>query len=104
MDLRRYGATEAASTLEACADDLEGAWRVWQTEPMTLEEAAAESGYSYSTIQQKVAAGEIPNIGDKHRPRVRRADLPRKAVAARSCLKLVSSEPDLAGAVLAERL
>jgi len=101
-DVRRYGAEEAASTLEACADDLEETWRVWQTEPLTLEEAEAETGYAYSTLQQKVASGEIPNIGDPRKPRVRRADLPRKTPLQR--FELESGEPDLVGAVLAERL
>jgi len=101
-ELRRFGADEAASTLEACADDLEETWRVWSTEPITLEEAEAESGYSYSRLQQKVASGEIRNIGEPGKPRVRRADLPRKAPARR--FELGTGEPDLAGAVLAERL
>lgn len=101
-ELRRYGAEEQATTMKACADDLEEAWRVWQTEPLKLEEAAEESGYSYSTLQQKVASGEIPNIGEPGRPRVRRQDLPRKA--PRSNSNLEEGEPDLAAEILAGRL
>jgi hypothetical protein len=102
LALRRYASEGAASAFEECADNLEEAWRIWQTEPITLEEAAEESGYSYSTLQQKVASGEIPNLGNKHRPRVGRADLPRKAPHQR--LELESGEPDLAAKILAARL
>ena len=68
----------------------------------SVEQAVAESGYSYSTLQQKVAAGAIPNVGDKGRPRVRRRDLPRKAAMPAAIRR--SGEPDLAGDVLATRL
>ena len=45
-ELRRFGAEDQATTLEYCVDDLEETWRIWQTEPLTLDEAAEESGYS----------------------------------------------------------
>jgi len=99
--LRRYGAESEARALEACAADLEERLREWQTEPLTLEAASDESGYSYSSLQQKVAAGEIRNVGDRGRPRLRRCDLPRKAPKA---FRLESGEPDLAGEVLHERV
>ena len=102
QELRRLGVKEAASTMEACADDLDETWRFWQTEPLTLEEAAAETGYSYSSLQQKVAAGEIPNLGETRRPRVRRADLPRKTPTRR--FELESGEPDLVEEILVGKL
>ena len=97
-DLRRYGAAEAAATLETCALELEEEWRIWQTEPLTLEEASEECGYSYSALQKRVAAGEIPNAGDKGNPRVQRGHLPWKAAPKRP--KLESGEPDLAAEIL----
>ena len=99
--LREYGAEAQAAAIEACAVELNDAVQAWQNETLTLEQAVAESGYSYSTIQQKVAAGEIANVGDKGRPRVRRYDLPRKAPGPRYTLD--SGEPDLAERVLAGR-
>jgi hypothetical protein len=99
--LREYGAEAQAAAIEACAVELTDAIRAWQDEPLTLEQAVEESGYSYSTIQQKVAAGEIPNVGSRGRPRVRRYDLPRKTPTP--SLLLESGEPDLAGEVLAAR-
>ena len=100
--VRRRGANEAASTLESCADDWEEVWRLWQEEPLTLAEAVSESGYTYSSLQQQVAAGEIQNIGEPGKPRVCRADLPRKARGRR--FELESGEPDLAEEVLAGKL
>ena len=99
--LRRYGAESEARALEACAAELEERLRDWQTEPLTLEAAAVESGYSYSSLQQKVAGGEIRNVGGKGRPRLRRCDLPRKTPKT---FGLECGEPDLAGEVLHERL
>ena len=101
-EFHRFGADEQAMTLECCADDLEEWWRIWQTEPLTLEEAAEESGYSYSSLQKKVVDGEIPNIGKAGAPRVQRQHLPRKAPRPR--FKLESGEPDLAGEILLSRL
>jgi hypothetical protein len=97
--MREYGAADQAVAIEACGAELHAAVSAWQEELLTLEQAAEESGYSYSTLQQKVAAGDILNRGTRGRPRVRRFDLPRKAPAP--CAVLESGEPDLAGEVLA---
>lgn len=51
--------------------------RYWE-ELLSLKEAADESGYAYSTLQKKVARGEIPNSGSAGKPLVRRKYLPRK--------------------------
>ena len=99
---RRFGAEEQALTLEACADDLDETWRIWQTEPLTLEEAAEESGYSYSSLEKRVRSGEIPNIGEPGAPRVQRQDLPRKTPTRR--FELETGEPDLVGEILAGKL
>ena len=37
--MRSLGAVAQATTLEHCADDLDETLRIWQTEPLTLEEA-----------------------------------------------------------------
>ena len=99
--LREYGAEAQAAAIQGCATELTEAVKEWQDEPLTLEQAVEETGYSYSTLQQKIAGGEIPNAGSKGRPRVRRYDLPRKAPTP--TLLLESGEPDLAGEVLAAR-
>lgn len=72
--LARWGATQQAKTLESAAERLETAVREWKLELLTLEEAARETHWAYDTLQRKVGS-EIPNAGEKGRPRVRRCDL-----------------------------
>ena len=72
-------AAPAAIAWRAAADELEAAQREEADELLTLEAAALASGYSVETLRKLVAHGTIPNAGKKHRPRIRRADLPRRA-------------------------
>jgi hypothetical protein len=97
--LRRRGAEAQACVLEQCAEELEGALRESDLEALTLEQAAEESGYSYSALQKMVARDELENVGEKHKPRVRRGDLPRKARRTAHG----DDDPDLAGMILAHR-
>src|SRR5260370_12695526 len=76
--LRECGAVEAAQTLERCAGQLEAFERERALEALTLEQAAGESGYSYSALQKLLARGALANGGEPHRPRLRRRDPPRK--------------------------
>ncbi len=48
---------------------------------LTLSQAARESGYGADHIARLVRQGKIRNAGRPHAPRIRRADLPRKAGA-----------------------
>ena len=94
---RRIGAEAPALTLEKCAADLEAREREEGLRIVTLHEAADLSGYTYSALEKKVRRGDIPNAGEKHSPRIRVADLPRKAGQ-----KLRTEPgPDLAERVLA---
>ena len=92
--LRRRGAANQADALESCADELEAWERERALEALTLEDAERESGYSYSALEKMVRRGELENVGEKGRPRVRRGDLPRK---------VRREAPDLAGPVLEGR-
>ena len=82
--LRRRGAGAQADALESCATELEEWTRQRDLEALTLDEAAAESGYSYSALQKKVADVELANVGRPRAPRVRRRDLPKKATRPES--------------------
>jgi hypothetical protein len=94
--LRRRGAAGQADALESCAAELV-AWQHERAfESLTLEQAEQESGYSYSALEKMVRRGELENVGEKGRPRVRRGDLPRKAVRS-------AKGQDLAGSVLEGR-
>ena len=99
--LRRRGQPTLAAMAESYADELEEELRQADLEALTLKQAAEESGFSYSAIQKMVNTGQLPNVGDKHRPRVRRGDLPRKAGRLRS--QRNDGQPDLAGQILAGR-
>ena len=79
--MRAYGAPGHAEAIENCAAQIEAHIRERALEALSLEEAVAESGYSYSSIQKKLASGELPNVGNKGSPRVRRSDLPKKVKA-----------------------
>ena len=80
--LRGYGAEEAATATEKHAREVIGAVKRAEDEALTLTEAAAESGFSKRRLRELVSLGEIPNMGRKGAPRIRRADLPRKAKVA----------------------
>lgn len=77
-ELARYAAP-AAEAFRMAAAELEAALRVAADESLTLAEAAAESGYSTRRLRELLADGEIPQAGRKGSPRIRRADLPRRA-------------------------
>jgi hypothetical protein len=94
--LRRRGAGELAVALETCAEELATWARAWELEALTLEQAARESGFAYSTLQHLVADGRVRNAGSARRPRIRRTDLPRKPGTA-------GETHDLADRVLAAR-
>jgi hypothetical protein len=94
--LRRRGAEAQAAAIESCGSDLEEEAQRFSYEGITLEEAANESGYSYSALQKMVSAGRVSNAGTSRRPLIYRRDLPRKPVRAPG----PSSEPDLASLVL----
>jgi len=60
------------------ADELEAAEREAGAVPLTLSQAAAESGYSPDRLRHLVSSGQVANAGRRGAPRIRRADLPHK--------------------------
>ncbi len=76
--LRRRGAEDAATLLEACAAELEAALREGTGAPVTLAEASDLSGYSVAHLRRLIADGALRNVSDNGRVRVRAGDLPRK--------------------------
>lgn len=97
--LQRRGAPIQAGVLESCASEMEQEAQLFSLETLDLEQAVAESGYSYSTLQKMLSDGTIPNAGKKGTPRVRRCDLPKKPGSGHQSSK---GESDLADLVLAE--
>ncbi len=78
-ELRRYS-VPAANAYEDVADELEQALRRRDDDVLNLTQAAQESGYSADYLGKLVKAGGIENKGRAGAPRIRRCDLPRKAV------------------------
>lgn len=76
--LRHRGAATLADVLTSCAQDLKQAVLQRDLELVNLEQASAESGFSYSALEKMIRSGRLPNAGQKGRPLVRRGDLPRK--------------------------
>jgi hypothetical protein len=79
--LRRRGAADQAVVLEGCADELELELQGLQDELLTIEAAAAESGYSAESLRRMVRDGKLPcerRAGENSRIHVRRGDLPKK--------------------------
>ena len=91
---RRRGLREPADLVESIAEDLEAAIEREEEEPLTLTQAAAESGLSYSTLQQYVSQGRLPNAERSGSPRIRRKDLPTRGA------RRTGEGPDLAAELL----
>ena len=100
----RRGLGDAASMVRSYAGELDDAIHAWRTQSLSLHAAADESGYAYSTLQQKVAAGEIPNAGESGSPRIRRCDLPSRPNSARSSASNRHEGPDIVAELRETRL
>lgn len=61
--LRRRGAPRQAEALESAAEDLERRLRNWAAEPLTVAEAAEESGYSERRLRELLREEAVPNAG-----------------------------------------
>jgi hypothetical protein len=73
---------DGAKVAEEVLADLEALLAAARDVPLTLQEAARESGYSADHLGRLVRQGKIPNAGRPSAPRIRRRDLPRRARAA----------------------
>ena len=58
--------------------DLDSTEKNEAEELLSLRRAAHLSGYSVEHLSRCIRTGKIANAGEKNRPRIRRADLPRK--------------------------
>lgn len=77
--MRRRGAwVDGAALCDEILRDYDRALTAYWDQPLNLQQAAAESGYSAGHIGLQVRAGTIPNSGEPNAPRIRRGDLPRK--------------------------
>ncbi len=78
-EFARVGAlVSAQSLIDEFLLDLRSVTDERSSEPLTLQTAARISGYSTDHLARLLREGKIPNSGQKHRPRIRRKDLPQK--------------------------
>ena len=77
-NLQLMGLSQPAAQMEAMAAELEARISEWLEEQLTLDQAAQESGYTYSHLQACVAEGRLPNAGRPGEPRISRRHLPVK--------------------------
>lgn len=101
--LRRRGAPRQAEALESAADDLQQRLREWATEPLTVAEAAQESGYSERRLRELLSEGRLANAGRSGAPRIRRQDLPAKPGSSGPTLKVADGGMSLAEEALEKR-
>ena len=81
---QRYADDRLAALCEALADDLERALKDADEQLLTPAQAAADPEILWDSadhIALQVRTGKITNHGRRHRPLVRRGDLPRKPAA-----------------------
>ena len=79
---REHEQAASAVAYEKCADALEEVLAHENETPLTLPEAAAESGYSADHLSRRVREGKIANAGKTNAPRIAKKDLPRKRSVA----------------------
>ena len=93
--LKEYGDPNSGRTWERAATELDQALRALGEHTVTLGEAAALCGYSADHIGTLVRQGRIPNVGRKHAPRVRRADLPVKTATSPGRPRRTAADVDI---------
>ncbi len=76
---RKLAASErAAHVWEAAAKEVEERIADSLLEPLTLEAAVLESGYTRNHLTRMLRVGKFPNSGTETRPLILRMHLPRK--------------------------
>ncbi len=105
---RRRALVDGAALLDEVLSDFAAVTGAEASELLNLQEAARESGYSADHLGRLVREGRISNAGRPNAPRIRRADLPRKASALRAestRLTLLGATPgQIARAVVTSQL
>ena len=95
--MRNRGAlVNGAALLEEVLHDFDAATSDHQAQPLTLGNAARESGYSVDYLGRLVREERIPNAGRPNAPKIRRSDLPRKAGSLRQrdpCIHFDTTTP-----------
>lgn len=82
--------------------DLDALEKAQDAEALSLREAAAISGYHPESLSRLVRRGKLTNVGSPRRPRLLRAELPKKPMRPGSApMRLVTAGNEDATAALA---
>ena len=76
--LRRCGSERTATLCETHATQMMEAFDAYLFEPLSIEVAVEESGYSASRLYSLVESGALENAGRPGAPLIRRLHLPRR--------------------------
>ncbi len=79
--LRGEGCVDVAAARERCATELETCLHKLDSEVLSVEQAASESGYNAEYLRRLLREKPELNAGRVGKPLIRRRDLPRKATA-----------------------
>jgi len=81
-ELEPYAAPAATAYTKA-ADELEAALAATESNDLTIGQASDVTGYSPDHLGRMIRQGKLENIGEKHRPRLRRADVEQLSTSPR---------------------
>ena len=73
--LRAHAAHGAAKAYERAAEQLESSAMAANEQLLSLKDAAHECGFSTRTLRRWIETGQLPNIGRRNAPKIRRGDL-----------------------------
>jgi len=77
--LKAEGCLDVASARERCAAELETCLHIIDSQPLSVEQAASESGYNADSLRRMLRDKPALNAGRKGKPLILRTDIPRKA-------------------------
>lgn len=80
--LAHHGADKEATAARRFAAELRSALSSAADEPLTLQQAAAESGVPAETLRRQIREGKLTNVGRKGAPRLARGSLPMRPRSA----------------------
>jgi hypothetical protein len=76
--LKAEGCSEVAAARERCATELETCLHTLDSQALSVERAAMESGYNADYLRRLLRDKPALNAGRKGKPAILRRDLPRK--------------------------
>jgi hypothetical protein len=77
--LKAEGCSDVAAARERCASELETCLHKLDSEALSVEQAASETGYNRGSLRRMLRDKPDLNAGRKGKPLILRRDLPRKA-------------------------